>query len=139
MSRHVRRVLLPTVLASLLVSWWLAQSYASEITVRSVRVMNAQSADETASDAVGSAYMSQCRETAIYVDWLTGVTSGVMQVESSVGDAYAGTWAPLATVTFAGTAPNQDLVQITGVHWALRTRISTVVVGGLVSTWLVCN
>lgn len=113
---------------------------ASEVAVVSqTQMLAAQSVDETASTAIGSGFMSRCRESAVYVEWATGVTSGVVQVESARNAAYTGTWAPLATVTFAGTAPNSDLVQITGIHSAIRTRISTVVAGSTVSTWLTCN
>ena len=112
---------------------------ASEVAVRAVQIMTAQSADETASDVVGAAYMPQCRESAVYVDWNAGVTAGVVEVETAHSAAYGDTWANLATVTFSGTAPNLDVVQITGVHLALRARISTVLTGGTVDVHFVCN
>lgn len=130
------RILL--LVLALAIGWHLTPR-ASETAVRNIRLLNAQSVDETVSDAVGPAYMPQCRESAVYVDWGTGVASGVVEVETAHDAAYTGTWAPLATVTFAGTAPDQDIVQITGIHLALRTRISTVLAGGTVSTYFVCN
>jgi hypothetical protein len=60
-------------------------------------------------------------------------------IESSFSDTYTGVWAPLAVVPFAATAPKQDLVQITGVHLNLRARVSTVLAGGVVDVWFVCN
>lgn len=112
---------------------------AIEQPVRALRLMTDQSADETLSSELRSGDVSRCRETAVYVDWKTGVTSGAVEVETAVGDGYGGTWASLAVVTFAGTAPNQDVVQVTGVHWNLRARIDTVILGGLADVWAVCN
>lgn len=88
---------------------------------------------------VGAADMPQCRETATYLSWSTGTASGAVTMESSYDSAYTGTWAPLQVVTFSGTAPKQDLVQITGIHLNLRARVSTVLAGGTVSVWQVCN
>lgn len=111
---------------------------ASEQTVISTRMLNAVTA-LNASSAIGGP-MANCRESAVYIVWGAGVTSGVVTVESAVDQNYTGTWAPLAVVTFAASAPKQDIVQITGVHWSLRTRVSTIVAGGgTVTTWLVCN
>ena len=111
----------------------------SEIAVHNTTMLNAHSVDETASTAIGAAFMPRCRESAAYVVWGTGVTAGVVEVETAHDGAYTGTWAPLATVTFSGTAPKSDVVQVTGIHLALRTRISTVISGGTVSTYFVCN
>ncbi len=113
---------------------------ASEQTVTQTRLLNNATATATTAPVVGGP-MANCRETAIYVAWATGVTSGAVTVETAVDANYTGTWAPLQVVTFSATAPKQDVVQITGIHWAIRTRISTVVVGNGngVTTWLVCN
>lgn len=110
---------------------------ASESTVVAQRMLNARSALNTTSVIGGP--MANCRESAVYVDWGTGTASGAVTIESAVDANYTGTWAPLIVVTFSATAPKQDIVQITGVHWAIRTRISTVLAGGTVNTWLVCN
>jgi hypothetical protein len=112
---------------------------ASETQVIAQVLQTAASASNATHTPIGPGLMARCRESAVYIDWGTGVTSGAIKVETAVDANYTGTWAPLATVTFAGTAPNQDVVQITGVHWAVRTRISTVLAGGTVNTWLVCN
>lgn len=112
-------------------------AHASEQTVTAQRLINTKSASGQTGTVGGP--MANCRETAIYVDWGAGVASGVVTVETAVDQNYTGTWAPLSVVTFAATAPKQDVVQITGVHWAIRTRISTIVAGGTINTWLVCN
>lgn len=103
--------------------------------------LNAQTALNATHTPTGSGMMSRCRESAVYIVWSTGVTSGAVTVESAHDAAYTGTWASEAVVTFSGTAPKQDIVQITGIHAALRSRISTVVAGsgGSVSSYIHCN
>lgn len=79
-----------------------------------------------------------CRESAVYIVWGAGTGAGAITVETAYQTNYTGTWAPLAIV--AWTAANKtDVVQITGVNSALRTRVSTTVTGGTVSTYYVCN
>jgi hypothetical protein len=101
----------------------------------SQRMLNAVA---TGSSAVGEYTTGYCRESAVYVVWGAGTTAGAVTIESSYLDTYTYTWAPLAVIPWSAAA-SQDIVQITGVHVNLRTRISTTVVGGTVSTWLVCN
>lgn len=102
-------------------------------------LLKAQSADETVGAAVEPSELRGCREVAIYAEWATGVTSGVVQIETALTEDYGGTWAPLYTLTFSGTAPKADIIQITGVHRYLRSRISTVVANGTVTTQLICT
>lgn len=70
------------------------------------------------------------RGTTHVIQWPTGVTSGVVEIETADDPDYAGTWAPVSTVTFAGTAPKEDYVYVPGVYSAFQHRISTVVAGG---------
>lgn len=116
---------------------WRGELHASEQTVTARQLLVAKSALNTA--VADGGHMANCRESAIYLDWGTGVTSGAVTIETAVDQNYTGTWAPLLVQAFAATAPKQDVVQITGIHWAIRTRISTVLAGGVVNTWLVCN
>lgn len=74
-----------------------------------------------------------------HISWSAGVASGAVTIEVADSSTYAGTWAPVAVVTFAGTAPNQDYVYSPGEPKAIRHRISTVVVGGTVTTSMVGN
>lgn len=74
-----------------------------------------------------------------HISWSTGVLSGAVTVECADVSTYAGTWAPIAVVTFSGTAPKQDYVFSPGRPRAIRHRISTVLVGGTVSTRLEGN
>lgn len=70
------------------------------------------------------------RGTTHEISWATGVTSGVVEIESAPDADYTGTWAPVATVTFSGTAPKVDYVYVPGNHPAFQHRISTIVAGG---------
>jgi hypothetical protein len=88
--------------------------------------------------SVGPGFMSNCRETAVYIAWGASTSAGAVTVETAHDTAYTGTWAPLAVVNWA-TQSKEDVVQITGVHLAIRARISTTVVGGTVSAYLTCN
>lgn len=88
--------------------------------------------------AIGPGTMTQCRETAFYVVWSSGTGAGVVVIETAHTSTFAGTWAPLATVSWS-TANKQDVVQITGAHAAIRPRISTTVTGGTVDVYAICN
>ena len=98
--------------------------------------LTAASTDETLGTALG---VARCRELAAYVDWNTGVTAGVVEIETADVQAYAGTWANLGTVTFSGTAPNQAIVQVTGIQQWVRARVSTAVANGTVDVPFICN
>lgn len=134
-----KQVFLALLLAGFLAAWQIPGRGSEVNVIGAQRMLNAVYVDETASTAIGPGQMGAIREAAVYVVWGEGVTSGVVEVETAHDAVYAGTWAPLATVTFSGTAPKQDLVQITGVALSIRTRISTVVAGGTVSTYITGN
>lgn len=72
-----------------------------------------------------------------HISWGTGVVSGAVTIECADVSTYAGTWAPIAVITFSGTAPNQDYAYTPGRPKAIRHRISTVLAGGTVSTSIV--
>lgn len=95
----------------------------------------------TINTAVATGNMGNARSCAVYADWSAGVSVGVVAVETAVDQNYTGTWAAVTngTLTFASTAPNQNVMIIPNVLWSVRTRISTGVVGGTVNTWIVCN
>ncbi len=71
----------------------------------------------------------------IYVTWSAGVTAGVVSFETASSTTYTGTWSSHATVTFS-TADTEDTIQTEGVFRAVRTRITTNVTGGTVTTVL---
>lgn len=72
----------------------------------------------------------QALEFTIYVSFLANVSAGVLKIESSYSRDYDGTWPAEATVTFAGTAPNMQVVHLTALNKAIRVRISTEVANG---------
>lgn len=111
--------------------------HAEERPIVAQALQTAVSAQDAAT-TIGSGIMSRCRETAIYIHWSAGAAAGAVVVESAFAEAFTGTWANLATVNWV-SANRVDIVQITGVHGALRTRISTTITGGTVNTWVVCN
>jgi hypothetical protein len=89
-----------------------------------------------AADSVGVADLRRLGTgfTTHYVKWGTGVSSGVVSIESADKPDYDGEWALLDTVTFEGTAPKQDIKRIDGSFSAIRHRVSTIVTDGTVST-----
>lgn len=69
-----------------------------------------------------------------HIQWATGVTAGEVTIECADSSGYTGTWAPMAVVTFSGTAPKEDYVYTPGCPKALRHRITTTVSGGAAPT-----
>jgi hypothetical protein len=134
----MKRWLLLCALLLGVAGWW-ATPAAVETPYFSVPSLVTASTDETVGVAISPDQMARCRETAVYVDWTTGTLSGGVVVETAMTQGYTGRWAPLATVTFSGTAPLQDVVQITGAHQWLRTRVDTAVGSGTVNTYILCN
>ena len=100
-------------------------------------LLSAASVDETAATFEKSVNAQSQQGFHHHISWGTGVTAGVVQIEVADSADYEGTWAPVATVTFAGTAPKQDYVYQPGQPKAIRHRISTVVANGTVTTRLV--
>lgn len=72
-----------------------------------------------------------------HINWGTGVISGAVTVECADSSTYAGTWAPMAVVTFSGSAPKQDYVYTPGEPRCVRHRVSTVLAGGTVTSSIV--
>lgn len=65
-----------------------------------------------------------------HIQWATGTNAGEVTIECADSSTYAGTWAPMAVVTFSGSAPKEDYVYTPGQPKAIRHRISTTVSGG---------
>lgn len=106
----------------------------SEVPYEEVVLQDAQSTGD------GASVDLQCRnrEAVVYVRWSAGTSAGAVTVETASDPAYAGAWASLAVVAWAA-ADREDVVQVTGALRAVRTRISTAVVGGTVTTKLHAN
>lgn len=76
-------------------------------------------------------------ETTHLIEWSEGVSSGVVEIETAASEDYAGTWAPVSTVTFDGSetpAPKTEYVRVQGSYGAMRHRISTIVTDGTVTS-----
>lgn len=108
-------------------------------TVFHQRIMDAQATDETVSTVIGPAIASKYQYHTFHVSFGTGVSAGVVTIETANDPAYTGTWASLGDVTFAGTAPNQLVSVETGPYLALRARISTAIADGTVTVDYVAN
>lgn len=113
---------------------------ATEVTgVTTTTLLNAQTANGTAGAVIGPGYMPRCRESAIYIVWGASTNGGQITIETAHDPNFSGTWAPLLVKSWAA-ASSQDVVQITGIHAAIRTRITSAITGGgSVSTFALCN
>ena len=68
-------------------------------------------------------------DIVIYVEFASGVTAGVVEIETADNPSYSGTWASLATVSWAAGGA-QQVVQLTAPLLAIRARVSTTISGG---------
>lgn len=133
----LREIILCIVVGTFGLSWFVSPTYTLETALPLQASLTSATADETLGTAVG---VARCRETAAYVDWSAGVISGVVTIETAKTPGYAGTWAPLAVLTFEDTAPKQNIAQITGVQQWVRGRVSTIISGGGdVDVDILCN
>lgn len=123
------------LIVGIVMTWWQSPQAAENIVVDR-EVISGAAAGGTAG-TLGTA-VTRCRETAAYVVWSAGATAGVVVIESAHDATYTGTWASLATVNWSA-ATKVDIAQITGIHRALRARISTSVSNGTVTVRFVCN
>lgn len=65
-----------------------------------------------------------------HISWATGVTAGTIVIEVADDAAYAGTWAPVATIAWSATSPSEDYAYTPGTPKAIRHRITIAVTGG---------
>ena len=81
---------------------------------------------------------AQTREHTIYVEWSAGVTAGVVTIETAPSNDYAGTWATMQTVSWV-SASRVDRFIFTGAFGAVRTRVSTAITNGTVTSYIAAN
>ena len=74
---------------------------------------------------------SKAEGTLIVVTFGAGTASGVVLIEGAADPLFAGTWATLATITWAAASRAHETF-ISGSYLARRVRISTAIVGGTV-------
>lgn len=113
-------------------------THATEQAKSPIQMLNAATVLNASGTTVGAAVLPQCRESAIYIRWNASAAAGSVTLESASDTAYTGTWAPMAVIAFT-TASKEDIIQVTGIHLNLRTRVSSAITSGTVSSWLVCN
>ena len=94
------------------------------------KVLTAQSALNT-SRALPPATGGNAEGTLVVVTFGAGTASGVVIVEGAASADFAGTWAVLATVTWAAASRAHETF-IAGSYLHRRVRISTAIVGGTV-------
>lgn len=73
--------------------------------------------------------VKNAREIVIYIAFLALTSAGVIEVEGAHDPNFTGTWVSIGTITWSA-ASKCHKVSITGVHKALRVRVSTNLVGG---------
>lgn len=99
----------------------------------SVKMLDAQSADETKSTVIGPGLAPNSQEHVFYAEWSTGVSAGVVEIEEAPYAEYSGTWVGVATLTYSAGSPIIQVSHKSGCYMALRARISTAVAGGTVT------
>jgi hypothetical protein len=77
-------------------------------------------------------------EFTFHVLFSSGSSTGVIKVETAHDPAFTGTWAVIATVTWA-TANTAHYVSLTGAFRALRLRFTADVTGGTASAWVIAS
>lgn len=103
-----------------------------------VTAINAQTALDTVGIIGDVSQMAQITEFAVYVAFSAGAAAGVVLIETADETTYTGTWAVLATITFAA-ASKMHYVAITGATRVVRARISSAITGGTVTVKAVLN
>ena len=126
------RKLLIVLAAVLLATTTGAATVTSPLTMSVPSVVTLQSAATTGNgDEVSTRFGLNLMTVLIIPS--AGIASGAVQVETADVCGYAGTWAPLGSAQTL-VASTEIIVQITAPVGCLRTRVSTTVVGGTVTT-----
>ena len=100
------------------------------------KLLNAASTDETTvATPTNFKYLAPPRSIHT-VEWGTGVSAGVVEIEAAARPDYTGTWVGLSTVTYDTGAPKAVTYLAEGPYGAFRHRISTAVAGGTVTSYI---
>jgi len=87
---------------------------------------------------LGPVEVANIQELTNYIVFGAGSSAGAVVIESAHDKDFTGTWHNLATVTWAAASRVHE-VQITGLHNAIRHRISVAIVGGTVDSYIMGN
>lgn len=101
------------------------------------RLITDQSALDTVG-VIGPGRGSQVREITLYATFGQGTSLGTVVLEAAPHSDYSGTWANLGTIAWSA-ANKVGSLSVTGVHLAIRARISVAVVGGTVNVDIIGN
>lgn len=99
-----------------------------------VKVLSDAAAGDTLSAAFGLT-----DEILVMVEFKTGVSAGVVRLESAPRADYAGTWKTEGEITFAGTAPLTLSDRIIPEGVVGRLRISTAIADGVIDAYIQRN
>lgn len=77
---------------------------------------------------------SGCSSSVHTIQWGTSVSAGAVDILAADSADYSGTWATLATITYASGSPKSETFAVIGPYGAFRHQVSTAVVGGTVTT-----
>lgn len=90
--------------------------------------------EQSQTDATGTTAQafrhSGVEDTIHSIEWSDGASTGTVEIEAADSETYAGSWFPIATVTFDATAPRVQQVRVSGGYGAFRHRISSPVNDG---------
>jgi hypothetical protein len=108
------------------------------------KIMDAQSALNAVSDEIGPVDMANINELTYYFVFSSGTASGAVQAETSHASAvkptgdipiFTGTWSPEGSPVTSGDNVVKH-TSITGITNFRRARISTVLVGGTLTVYV---
>ena len=111
----------------------------AERTVRDVTLWASKSAENEYGIILGSAYCARAREWMFYILFGAGTSAGAITIESAHDETFSGTWAAQGSVVSWAAASRVHTVGLTGAFKCLRARISTAIVGGTASAFVVGN
>lgn len=97
---------------------------------------------QTAASATGNgdAYnlAGRTEHAVVYIEWSAATSAGGVTIEEAHDKDYAGTWAEIQVVPWSAES-SCDAIHVTGTFGAIRARISTTVVGGTVTAYLIAE
>lgn len=103
------------------------------------QILTASSALNTISDEIRLPELGSVGELTYYIVFGPGTSAGAIQVESAHENGYTGTWAPEGPPIAWVAASRVHKLNIQGISYVSRARISTAIVGGTVTIWAVAQ
>lgn len=101
-------------------------------------ILENASALDAVSETINISELGGVNNVGFYIVGSAGISAGAVQIEDAHSGSYAGSWYPQGSPVTVGVGAVKK-VSITDVFAALRARISTGVVGGTVSVYVVAG